>query len=127
MSRKGAVMSALLVAPSSALAAEQLPAFGPIVLPLLLVLGVIAACAWLLRRTPLVRRGGSGLVVKDSLPLGAKDRLVVVRFDERELLIGISSSGMTLLGQRDGVLESAEDGAENERGRSFLELMGQRQ
>jgi len=116
----------LLLMPSWTWAAEELPAVGPIVLQLLLVLGLIGACTWLVRRTPLARRTGRALAVKETLPLGARDRLVVVRFEERELLLGVNSNSITLLSEREARLESRGDAETEPPGRSFLEFLGQR-
>ncbi len=116
----------LMILPSWTWAAEELPAVGPIVLQLLLVLGLIGACTWVVRRTPLARRAGRSLAIKETLPLGARDRLVIVRFEERELLLGINSNGISLLSEREAALES-DGGAENDSpSRSFLDLLGQR-
>jgi flagellar protein FliO/FliZ len=60
-------------------------------LALVLVFGLIALCAWALRRFGLggVVRPAAGrrLAVIESLPLDARHRLVLVRRDDREHLI----------------------------------------
>ena len=116
----------LLILPGWASAADALPAAGPVVLQLLIVLAVIGACAWLIRRTPLARRTGKILQVKDSLSLGTRERLLVVRFEQRELLLGVNSQRITLLSERDAVAEPLDDGQATAEARSFLELLGQR-
>ena len=71
-------------------------------LAFLLVLGLIALCAWALRRFGLggaVRpTRGNRLAVVESLVLDARHRLVLVRRDDREHLI--------LLGTTEIVVES---------------------
>ncbi len=121
-----AYSGALLLLPGWAWAAEELPAIGPIVLQLLLVLGIIGICTWLVKRTPLARRTGKGLAVKESLPLGARDRLIVVRFEERELLIGVNSNSISLLSERPADLDAGGDEGTETEGRTFLEFLGQR-
>lgn len=118
--------SLFMLFPSWTWAAEELPAIGPIVLQLLLVLGLIAGCTWLVRRTPLARRTGKALAVKESLPLGARDRLIVVRFEDRELLLGVNSQSISLLSDRAANPESRDEPAAEPQGRSFLEFLGQR-
>ena len=119
--------SVTLALPGAAFAADALPAAGPVVLQLLIVLAVIGVCAWLLRRTPLVRRTGKILAVKDSLSLGTRERLLVVRFDDRNLLLGVNSQRITLLSECDASQEPREATAAPPETRSFLELMGQQQ
>lgn len=65
---------------------------------LLLVAGLLAAGYWLLRRHgPGLSRAGHGLRVLSVLPLGARDKLVVVQFHSRELLLGVSAQGIRRL------------------------------
>ena len=68
---------------------------------LLLVLGLIVACLWAIRRFGLSGSIlGAGqrrrLRIIETLPVDAKNRLVLVRLDDREhlLLIGASSSAI---------------------------------
>lgn len=116
----------ILMLPSLANASEVLPAAGPVVLQLLIVLAAIAACAWLIRRTPLVRRTGKILKVKDSLSLGTRERLLVVHFENRQLLLAVNSQRITLLSECEADVETSEDTASPTQARSFLELLGQR-
>ena len=117
---------ALLGLPSLGSAGEVLPAAGPVILQLSLVLAAIGACAWLIRRTPLGRRTGKSLKVKDSLSLGARERLLVVRFENRELLLGVNSQRITLLSECDAREEPVEDSDAPVQARSFFEMLGQR-
>ena len=65
---------------------------------LLLVLGLILGLAWLLRRLPGAGfRPADGLRVVSSLPLGAKERAVVIEVGGRQLLLGVSAGGVALL------------------------------
>jgi flagellar protein FliO/FliZ len=116
----------VLMLPSLANAAEVLPAVGPVILQLLLVLAAIGVCAWLVRRTPLVRRTGKILKVKDSLSLGARERLLVVHFENRELLLGVNSQRITLLSECDASRETTEDTDTPAESRSFFEMLSQR-
>ena len=65
---------------------------------LLLVLGLIIGLAWLLKRMPGSGfRPADGLRVVASLHLGTKERAVVVEVGGRQLLLGVSPGGVTLL------------------------------
>ena len=66
---------------------------------LALVLGLIFALAWLVRRMPGLTgmRGGSGLRVVASLALGTRERLIVVEVGETQLLLGTGAAGTRLL------------------------------
>ncbi len=67
-------------------------------LALLLVLGLIVGLAWLLRRMPGSGfRPAEGLRVVASLQLGAKERMVVVEVGGQQLLLGVSTGGVSLL------------------------------
>lgn len=60
-----------------------------------LVLAVLAGCAWLAKR---LRRGGAfqgGLIkITGGLSLGGRDKVVLLRVGEEEILVGISPAGM---------------------------------
>lgn len=74
------------------------PSIGGTVLALLLVLGLILAMAWLLRRMPGNRfAGNAALRPVASLALGARERLMVVEVGGEQLLLGITASSIQLL------------------------------
>jgi len=65
---------------------------------LALVIGLILALAWLLRRLPGTGlRPGDGLRVVAGACLGGKERAVVVEVDGRQFLLGVSSGSISLL------------------------------
>ncbi len=70
-----------------------------VVVSLVLVVGAILACAWILRRSPLgaAARKNGPLAVKATLPLGPKERLVLVEAVGKELLVAVSPSGIVAL------------------------------
>ncbi|MCX8004085.1 MAG: flagellar biosynthetic protein FliO [Burkholderiaceae bacterium] len=79
------------------------PAPGPSLLPLLLafalVLALIPAAVWFLKRLGAASGAPSGgLRVVAQLPLGARERLVVVEAGERLLLLGVTASAITRVG-----------------------------
>lgn len=68
------------------------------VMALLLVLALIVAVGWLLKRLPGTGlRANPGLKLIASLPLGAKERLLVVEVAGQQLLLGVSANAITRL------------------------------
>lgn len=67
------------------------------VLSLLMVLVLIFLAAWVLKKFNVVNKSVSGMKVISSLPLGTKERLVVVQVDNEQLLLGVSGQQITLL------------------------------
>ncbi|MET0288043.1 MAG: flagellar biosynthetic protein FliO [Pseudoxanthomonas sp.] len=68
------------------------------VFALLLVLGLILGLAWLLKRMPgSTFRQNEQLKVIASLPLGTKERAVVVQVGDQQLLLGVSAGSVTVL------------------------------
>lgn len=72
---------------------------------LLLIVACIAAASWGLRYFGFAKFGKqqgetSGLKVLDTVPLGERRTLTLVRFGERTLLIGSTPQGLTLLAEQ---------------------------
>lgn len=71
-------------------------------LVLLMVLGAIPLCLWLVRRlSQWPRSSQSGLELTHSLTVGPRERIAVVRVDERWLVVGITGASMTVLAELD--------------------------
>ena len=70
-----------------------------LVLGLLLVLGLIFALAWLLRRVQQTgaRQGGQVIELISSRALGARDRLVLVQVGNEQILLGLTPGRITPL------------------------------
>lgn len=69
-------------------------------LAVLVVLALIALCAWLVRRGAfgaLGRTGPSALRMETALPLGERRSLVVVSVEGRRLLLGLTPQSVALL------------------------------
>jgi len=67
-------------------------------LALALVIGLIFALAWLLRRLPGTGlRQGDGLRVVSGVSLGSKERAVVVEINGHQLLLGVTPGSVSLL------------------------------
>jgi flagellar protein FliO/FliZ len=70
-----------------------------VLLSLVLVVGFIFAAAWIVRRMPLgLGRSNGPLKVLAALPLGPRERLVLVEARGEELLIAVSPSGVFNVG-----------------------------
>jgi flagellar protein FliO/FliZ len=99
------------------------PSFTPLLLGLLFVLALIPAAAWVLRRAGLARPASrSGLRVVDQLPLGPRERLLIVEVGDRRWLLGLSPAGIQRLGTLPpgtGVDSPPEDAP----GRSFADVI----
>ncbi len=108
------LLGGLLALPLSVLAAEPLanataaaaPVVGSsiggqltqLVLGLLLVLGLIFALAWLLRRVQQAGpRQGQVIELISSRALGARDRLVLVQVGNEQILLGLTPGRITPL------------------------------
>jgi len=103
--------AAVIVLPSM-LAAEAARAATPtvgmadlsgVLLSLALVVGFIFAAAWVVRRMPLgIGRSNGPLKVLAALPLGPRERLVLVEARGEELLIAVSPAGVFNVGAPHG-------------------------
>lgn len=73
-----------------------------IAVALLITVGVLLACAWLVKRT---QSGGlmrsTELRVISSLSLGTKERLVVVELGDAQIALGVTPSSVVLLKELD--------------------------
>ena len=64
-----------------------------------LVLALIGALAWLVRRGPLARFATKGrpIAVETAIPLGERRSLVIVTVEGRRLLLGLTPSTIALV------------------------------
>jgi len=75
------------------------PSFLPMALALVLVLALLGAALWALRRAGFAPRGGNGqLRLVTQLALGPRERVVIVEAGERWWLLGVGAGGVTRLG-----------------------------
>ena len=70
-----------------------------VILALMVVLAAVLAAAWLARRLRAFSGGGgsSSLELLAQLPLGARERAVLVRVGDRQLLIGVAPGSVRTL------------------------------
>jgi len=75
------------------------PSVMPMLLALVLVLGLLGAAVWVLRRAGIAPRGGTPLLrIVGQLPLGPRERVLIVEAGERWWLLGVGAAGITRLG-----------------------------
>ncbi len=89
-------MSSSVSAQSPALSATQ--DYSKVILVLIFVVGLIFACAWLIRRMS----GGLGvnhkhIQVLSVMPLGTREKLMIIRAASEYLLIGVTPNGIQTL------------------------------
>ncbi|TWR13704.1 flagellar biosynthetic protein FliO, partial [Xanthomonas vasicola] len=76
--------------------APSSPSLFGAVFALLLVLALIVGLGWLLKRMPGSGfRSTEGLRVVTSLAVGAKERVVVVEVNGKQLLLGVTANGIS--------------------------------
>ncbi|MBT8137863.1 MAG: flagellar biosynthetic protein FliO [Gammaproteobacteria bacterium] len=103
------LMVATLLSPSIATAAESvLPAgsfesagsFISVIVSLAGVLALILLVGWFMNRLQRVRRGGSAtLEVVDVLPVGPKEKILLIRAGEKQVLLGMAPGRISALAE----------------------------
>ncbi len=78
---------------------------------LVLVVGLIIGLGWIVRRMPgTALRPMEGLRVVTSLPIGQRERAVVVEVDGTQLLLGVTAHSINVLHKLDKPLGAAAAG-----------------
>jgi flagellar protein FliO/FliZ len=101
-------------------------------LSLLAIVALILAVSWALKRLKMVGPRGRGeIAVVDELALGPRERIVLVRVGEAQVLIGIGAGGVVGLTplaaplvKREASSSAAPGGAFAERLREFMKRPG---
>ena len=78
------------------------------ILSLLMVLALIIASAWVLKRFQTGHQNQSGLKVVANLHLSNKERLIVVQAGKKQLLLGVTAQQISLLDTLDEPLTAQE-------------------
>jgi flagellar protein FliO/FliZ len=93
-----AAASTPFAAPEQIASSSATGGFLRVIVALLVVVGVVIAAARLARRVRGLSGGtGSGLEVLGQLSLGTRERAVLVRVGERQLLIGVAQGSVRTL------------------------------
>jgi flagellar protein FliO/FliZ len=75
------------------------PSLGPLLLAMLLVVALIPVAIWMLKRLgPAQHAQVAGLKIVAQLPLGPRERVVVLEAGERWLLLGVTPTTITRIG-----------------------------
>jgi len=82
------------------------------ILSLLLVLIVVIASAYVLKKFQGTTQNTSHLKVVTSLHLGAKERIVVVQVGEKQLLLGVTATQISVLDTLEQPLETGRNVSE---------------
>jgi len=92
-------MMPFLVAQANAVASapQLMPSVTRTLLGLAVVLALLGGLAWILRKSLLLKKGGSGLGVESALALGERRSLVVVSVEGRRLLLGLAPNSVSLV------------------------------
>lgn len=92
-----------LLLPASALAAESVlpaPSVSDVAISLGGIIVVILVLAWGLRRFHFTQRlggAGGGIRIVTAMPVGARDRIVLLEVGDQQLLVGMSPGRMQTL------------------------------
>lgn len=106
----------LFATPSTAAATGGASDMGQVTLALLLVLAVVFAAAWMMRRFKLFnQRGGRQLEVIAQIALGAKERAVLIKVGSKQVLVGVAPGSVRTLHVLD-----AEDALDQNNGASAM-------
>lgn len=70
---------------------------GQALLTAAIVVALIGAAAWALRRTNALRRGGASMAIETAMPLGERRSLVIVSVEGRRLLLGLTPQHVSLV------------------------------
>lgn len=94
----------------------------------LVVLGLVALLAWLLRRGTFgaLRPGSRSITVETAVPLGERRSLVIVAVEGRRLLLGMTPGQISMVTELDAVAPaapSAHPPAGGGTGQSFEQLL----
>ncbi len=77
--------------------ADPVPISGQAIAAVVLVLALLAAASWALRRGPLRRRSKQAVSVEAAVALGDRRSLVIVEVEGRRLLLGLSPGQINLV------------------------------
>lgn len=68
-----------------------------LVLGLIAVIGLILALAWVVKRLNVLPGQRAGMQIVAVLPLGQREKAVLIQVGEQQMLLGVSSSQVSLL------------------------------
>lgn len=93
--------ASLILAQAVPYAADPTPVTGRALVVALVVVGLLAALAWALRRNAVFARARQALAVETAMSLGERRSLVVVTVEGRRLLLGLTPTSVSLVTELD--------------------------
>lgn len=85
-------------ATAASLPSSGISSMGQVTVALVIVLAVLFAAAWAMRQFKLFNRAGQGVLeVVQGINLGPKERAVLIKVNERRLLLGVAPGCVNLL------------------------------
>lgn len=79
-------------------AASGLAGVAQVVLSLVFILGLVVALAWMAQRLRLTPRSAAGVIrVLGDLPVGPKERVLLLQVGDRQALVGVGADGVRAL------------------------------
>lgn len=85
---------------AAALPSSAVSSMGQVTVALVIVLAILFVAAWGMRRFKLFNRAGQGaLEVVQGINLGPKERAVLIKIDNRRLLLGVAPGCVNLLAE----------------------------
>ena len=118
----------LVLASSSASAqsaASAVPSVGRLLLGLLVVLGLLLVCAYILKRGGLT--GHSGVIkVVSQCPVGTRERVVLIQVGDQQLLIGVTAQSINLLHRLNDAIAVPTPAASGKFAEQLAQLMKRR-
>lgn len=76
-----------------------------IFLSLLLVVGIIFALAWVMRRFNVTHSGNAQMTVVSSMMAGAKEKIMVIQVGDEQHLVGVTANNINHLSKLDTPLD----------------------
>ncbi|WP_158014702.1 flagellar biosynthetic protein FliO [Salinivibrio kushneri] len=104
----------LLLVPMPVWAAAPEVSIVTMLLSLGLVLGLIFALAWLLRRlkVPGLAQQSDGITIVSQLAVGQKERILVVDIHGEQLVVGVTANSVNVLKTLDNPIPTATSGSD---------------
>ncbi|MBU2710442.1 flagellar biosynthetic protein FliO [Zooshikella harenae] len=98
-----------------------------VVLALAVVLFVIFAAAWIVKRSGAIKPMASPAIKNLAvMPVGSKERLVLVQIGEKQILLGISPAGMNTIHVFDQPVITSKNEVSNDFSKRLMEMIKQR-
>lgn len=94
-----------------------------LVLVLFFIIALILTLAWLARRTMGAAQGGKHMRVISGLPLGAREKVVLVEVGKEQMLLGVAPGRVNLLARFDDPVVDSSQQPNNVFGQRLAEVL----